>query len=120
MEKQRKAAIDLNGKYIMFFLLVLAVLANLKSIFVDCDIDTEYAVAMSYRMLQGDGMLRQMWEPHQTSAFLCTLLMKSFVVLTGGTTGVVVYLQTMGVLIHGAVVWIFYTFNTKCNILVGI
>lgn len=113
MKKQKNAVYDLNGKYIMFFLLLLAILANLKSIFLDCDIDTEYAVAMSYRMLQGDGMLQQMWEPHQTSAFLCTLLMKPFVAVTGSTTGIVLYLHTMGVLIHGAIVWIFYSFMRK-------
>lgn len=113
MGKLKKAVIDLNGKYIMLFLLLLAVLANIKSIFFDCDIDSEYAVAMSYRMLQGDGMLQQMWEPHQTSAFLCALLMKPFVALTGGTTGIILYLHTLGALIHGVVVWIFYSFMKK-------
>lgn len=113
MSRQGKTEYNLNGKGVMLFLLFLAILANLKSIFFDCEIDVEYAVAMSYRMFRGDNMLQQMWEPHQTSAFLGTLLMKPFVAVTGTTTGIVVYLNACGVLLHGVVVWIFYSFLKK-------
>ena len=99
--------------YIIFFLFLVAIWANVKSIFMNCDPDTEYAVAMSYRMLQGDKLFQQMWEPHQTSAFLCTLLMKPFVAITGGTTGIIIYLHTVGVLIHAAITGIFYSFMKK-------
>lgn len=109
-EKSRRRSFH---NYILFFLLLAAIWANVKSIFMNCDVDTEYAAAMSYRMLQGDGMFREMWEPHQTSAFLCTLLMKPFVAITGGTTGVLLYLHTAGVLIHGVIAWLFYSFLRK-------
>lgn len=107
---QRISAKENKRNLFIGLLFLAAVLVNIKSIFADCDIDAEYAVAMSYRMLQGDRMLQQMWEPHQTSAFLCTFLMKPFLAVTGSTTGVIVYLHGMGVLIHGAITWIFYSF----------
>ena len=112
MQQKKKGRNLLTREHFLFFLLLIAILVNIKSIFTECDIDSEYAVAMSYRMLQGDQMLKQMWEPHQTSAFLCTILMKPFLAVAG-TTGIVLYLQIMGVLIHGAIVYIFYLFMKK-------
>ena len=97
-------------KVVLWLLFLAAIWANVKSIFMNFDVDTEYAAAMSYRMLQGDRMFQQMWEPHQTSAFLCTLLMKLYVAVTGGTAGVIIYLQAAGVLIHGAITFLFYSF----------
>lgn len=113
MQKQCDSVRMRIENWIMLFLLLAAVAVNIKSIFMDCDVDVEYAVAMSARMLQGDRMFLEMQEPHQTSAFLCTVLMKLFVAVTGGTTGVIVYLNCCGVLIHGAVTGITYAFLKK-------
>lgn len=106
----RVPAKDYGKKYFILVLFFAAILVNIKSVFADCDVDVEYAVALSYRMLQGDQMLLQMWEPHQTSAFLCAVLMKPFLVATGGTTGIIIYLHLMGVLIHGVITRVFYCF----------
>ena len=95
-------------KYIFIILAVATVLVNIKSIFTDFGIDSEYAITMSYRMLQGDRMFVEMWEPHQTSAFLCAALMKVYISLTGSLTGVVLYLHIMGLIIHGIVTSILY------------
>ena len=43
--------------------------ATVKIIFFGFDIDEQYAVSMAYRLVQGDRMFLEMWEPHQTSAF---------------------------------------------------
>lgn len=92
-----------NMRRCLYILLAGAILANLKSILSDYDIDIEYALVTSYRMLQGDRMFTQMWEPHQTSAFLTTFLMWIYHSLFGTWTGIVVYLHSMGVLLQGAV-----------------
>lgn len=78
-----------------------AVLVNIKSIFADFDVDSEYAVVMSYRQLLGDTMFAQMWEPHQTSAFLITFLIWIYRTVIGTTTGVVLFLHFVGVLLWG-------------------
>lgn len=88
-------------QWILIILVIGAVLVNIKRIFVDFDADSEYAVAMAYRMVLGDKMIAQMWEPHQTSAFLCALFIKIYLALFGTTTGIVLYLNTLGVVIKG-------------------
>lgn len=55
---------------------------------------------MSYRLLKGDLPVLDMWEPHQTSAFLCSLLMVPYLALTKTTTGIFLYLRICGLLIH--------------------
>lgn len=74
-------------------LLAVSVLAALKVIFVDYTLDEEYQVVMAYRRLAGDRLFGAMWEPHQTSAFACIWLMRLFRAVTGGTTGVVLFLR---------------------------
>ncbi|MCM1112339.1 MAG: GtrA family protein [Muribaculum sp.] len=64
--------------------------------------DSEYQAAMAYRLLQGDQLLREMWEPHQTSAFVPALLMWIYIRLFHTTTGILLYLQVCGTLIRGA------------------
>ncbi len=81
-------------------LLTVTLGISLAMIFMNVNYDSEYQLAMAYRLIDGDTMIREMWEPHQTSAFLCALFLKLFMVVTGGTTGVVVYMQLLGLLIR--------------------
>lgn len=74
--------------------------AALKILLVGFDIDEQYAIAMSYRFLKGDLLILDMWEPHQTSGFLCSLLMALYLALTKTTTGIFLYLRICGLLIH--------------------
>lgn len=92
----------------IYLLLIASVLVNLKSIFTDFDNDLEYAVGMSYRMLKGDLMFAQMWEPHQTSAFLMTFFMGLYISVTKSTVGVVLFLQVVGVLLQGSLAIVNY------------
>lgn len=108
MEKDiRKKDICRN---VTLFLFVAVILANIKCIFTNFDIDSEYAMAMSYRMLRGDHMFTQMWEPHQTSAFLCTFLLGIFTGITGSTMGSAMFLHICGVVIHLLLGFALYAF----------
>lgn len=77
-----------------------SVLAALKLIFFDYTMDEEYQLMMGYRTLRGDCLFREMWEPHQTSAFLCTGLMWLYKTVTGTYTGVLLYLRVCTTLIQ--------------------
>ncbi len=94
------------GKKIYFLYFVLIAAACGSMLFTNIDYDAEYQIAMAYRMIKGDGLITEMWEPHQTSAFLCALLMKIYMVVTGTTTGIVLYTQIVGLLIRGAIAWL--------------
>lgn len=87
-------------------MILASILATIKLIFVDYTLDEEYQIVMAYRNLSGDTLFGTMWEPHQTSAFACVLLMRLFQIITGGTTGVVLFLRvvTTGIQL-GLAVW---------------
>lgn len=98
----------MKEKRFLQLILAAVILVNIKSIFCDFDIDTEYAIATSYRNILGDRMFGEMLEPHQTSSFLCTILMRLYLGIVGSSTGIVLYLHTCGVLIHSLVAWLLY------------
>lgn len=93
-----------NKKRILyFFLMALCALTALKILFVGYDIDEQYAVSMAYRLLKGDRLVVDLWEPHQTSGWLCALLMAPYVAVLKTTTGIILYLRCCGLLLHSAV-----------------
>ena len=57
---------------------ILVAIASVSLLFTNISYDVEYQVAMAYRVLKGDVMILEMWEPHQTSAFLCAIFMKIY------------------------------------------
>lgn len=81
-------------------LIGLTLLSFIKGIWISLDIDESYAVASAYRMIRGDRLLRDMWEPHQFSAFLAALFAAPYIWIRGNTDYLVVYLRIIGVLIH--------------------
>ncbi len=92
------------------------VLVNIKRILIDFDTDFEYAITQSYRMVRGDHMLAQMWEPHQTSAFLNAIFIKIYLTVTGTTTGIALYLNVVGLGVKLAVAWaVWRTFRKYCD-----
>ena len=86
-------------KSVKLILLLGTVMAALKLIFVDYTLDEEYQIVMAYRNLIGDHLFKQMWEPHQTSAFFCSGLIWLYTTVTGTTTGVILFLRfvTLGI-----------------------
>lgn len=88
-------------KLLCILLLAGSFFAALKCIFIGYQMDEGYAVAMSYRMLIGDKMISQIWDPHQTSAFFSAFLMWIYMTLFHTTAGVAIWLRICGTLIHG-------------------
>lgn len=80
---------------IKMLLIAASVLAAIKVIFADYTLDEEYQIVMAYRNLAGDTLFGTMWEPHQTSAFVCIWFMRLFRAVTGSTTGVVLFLRVV-------------------------
>lgn len=88
-------------KYLLSIAAIVLVLGsfliNIKNIFTSCQIDAEYQVTMAYRLLQGDKMFSQMWEPHQTSAFFLAFFEWIFLKITKSTAGILVYANVIGI-----------------------
>ena len=80
--------------------IILTILAAFKMLLQNFSLDEEYQVMMSYRNIMGDNMIDTMWEPHQTSSFLCTLFAWPYFKILGTWTGIVIYLRFLGTLIH--------------------
>lgn len=100
---------SLNTEKIFRILLIMAaVFLNIKYIFVDFGIDAEFQISMSYRLATGDIMFKEMWEPYQMSAFLCAFFIKIYLELFHTTTGIVLYLQVIGVLLDAGVSLLLY------------
>lgn len=89
-------------------LIGLTFLSLARAIWISLDIDESYAVASAYRMVRGDRLIRDMWEPHQLSAFLAALFAAPYIWIRGNTDYLVIYLRIIGVLIHvglGVLLW---------------
>lgn len=100
---------SLRNKNTIYIVMILeAVFLNVKYTFVDFGIDAEFQITMSYRLVKGDCMFKEMWEPHQTSAFLCAFFEIIFLKLFQTTTGMVLYLQLAGVLLDAIIAYCIY------------
>ena len=87
-------------KIVKILLLTGTVLAAIKMLFLNYSMDEEYQVVMAYRNVIGDHLFSQMWEPHQTSVFLCAIGIRVYLAVTHTTTGIVIFLRVMGTIIH--------------------
>lgn len=94
-------------KKLKILLIILSIFAAVKMLFFAFGLDEEYQLVMAYRNVKGDRLFLTMWEPHQTSAFLCALLMRPYLAVAG-TTGVVIWLRLWGTLIHLGVSFYLY------------
>lgn len=120
MDQEKEQRIFYDGgkeksfRILKIFLTISAIALGLKYIFVDFGIDAEFQVSMSYRLAKGDVMFKEMWEPYQTSAFLCAFLIKIYLTVFHTTTGIVLYLQTIGVLLDGIISYLLYRTVSRC------
>ena len=96
-------------KIIRTLMVAAAIVLGIKYILTDFGIDAGFQLTMSYRLATGDVMLKEMWEPYQMSAFLCAPLIALWLAIFRTTTGLVLYLQTAGVLVDAAVSCLFYS-----------
>lgn len=95
-------------KYIYWVFTLLAACCGIVWAFTNLSYDCEYEISMCYRLLQGDKMFQEMWEPHQTSAYLPAALMWIYGKLFKTNTGIVLYLQICGILIRGSLALLLY------------
>lgn len=100
---------QINARRIMLFVLLFCVvIASICKVFIGIDCDEMYIVALGARLLQGDHMMKEMWELHQTSALPVTFFMWIWKSITGSYTGVFVFLRVITGLIQAAVGFIAY------------
>ena len=97
-----------DEKALRRLMLLMLIGLSIKYIFVDFGIDAEFQISMSYRLAKGDLMFREMWEAYQMSAFLCAFFIKIYLFLFQSTTGIVLYLQVIGVLIDVGIAFLLY------------
>lgn len=82
---------------------VICTLVNIKSAFTDYSLDTGYAYAIGYRRLLGDNLFGYMREPHQTSAFFISLLMRLYSVVFPDLTGIVIVTNIISIIVYALV-----------------
>lgn len=100
-------------KIIVVVLSIGAILVNVKNAIVNYNVDTEYAVALSYRLVKGDIMFAEMWEPHQTSAFLSAFFIQLYLWMFGTTTGITLFLNFVGLAIKALMTVFLYVLLRK-------
>ena len=97
-------------------LALLAVLSVGKTLFSGLEIDEQYALSISWRLVKGDALFYTMWEPHQLSALPAAVLLWLFYTVTGGTTGVLLFVRVVMVLAKaGLSVWFYRTMRSKLS-----
>src|SRR5699024_12487191 len=55
----------------------------------------EYALSLGFRLVSGDRLFATMWEPHQLSALTTAPLVALFLGVTGGTTGLLLFVRVV-------------------------
>ena len=91
-------------------LIFLSILATVKLCIISLGIDEEYAVTMSYRIVNGERMFLEMWEPHQMSGFLSAFLIRMFLLVTVSTDYLILYLRLCGCVLQFLIsLFLYYT-----------
>ena len=91
-----------NKKYkaVLYLLIVLNVLAALKTIFICVFVDEEYQISMACRLLAGEKMLADLWDPHQMSAFLSEFFVWIYKSIFKTYDGCLIWVRFWGCMIH--------------------
>ena len=91
----------INGKRAIFIaIIILSVIAAIKTVCVCVFVDEEYQITLGYRLLRGERLFTDIWDPHQTSAFLVEFLMWVYVKLFSTYTGIMIWVRAWGAVIH--------------------
>ncbi len=104
----QKNAQDRLWKILTPVLLVLAVLAMAKTLFVGLEIDEEYAFSLGFRLVKGDRLFYTMWEPHQLSALPAALVLALYTAVVGTTTGALLFVRAVVLACKAAMSVVFY------------
>lgn len=87
---------------------LLSVIIILCSSFLSSDIDEEYVLAMSYRLQNGDQLIKTMWESHQFSSIINAFLLKIRFLFFDSSDYMVLYLRMCGIIVSLTVSIILY------------
>lgn len=104
----QKNAQDRLWKILTPVLLVLAVLAMAKTLFVGLEIDEEYAFSLGFRLVKGDRLFYTMWEPHQLSALPAALVLALYTAIAGTTIGALLLVRAVVLVCKAAMSAVFY------------
>lgn len=104
----QKNAQDRLWKILTPVLLVLAVLAMAKTLFVGLEIDEEYAFSLGFRLVKGDRLFYTMWEPHQLSALPAALVLALYTAIAGTTIGALLFVRAVVLVCKAAMSAVFY------------
>ena len=96
MNTSKTSRLSTEYRFAVWVLLAVAVVVTAKRIFFGLDIDEEYSVALIYRLAKGDVLLKEMWEPHQTSAILAAPFEWVFMHITGKSEHLLIFLRLLG------------------------
>ena len=88
------------SKSFQIMILLLSVLACVKTIFISLDIDESYAMAVGYRLATGERFFKDLWEAHQLGGFFIAPFLRLFLMITGSTSYMVIYARVLGTVIH--------------------
>lgn len=88
--------------YAVLFILgiALSLAGTYKTVFMGCDIDESYAITLSYRLVMGDHLFKEMWEVHQASSIFMAPFIWVYRRVVGNTIGMVVFLRIVGCVIQ--------------------
>ena len=104
----QKNAQDRLWKILTPVLLVPAVLAMAKTLFVGLEIDEEYAFSLGFRLVKRDRLFYTMWEPHQLSALPAALVLALYTAIAGTTTGALLFVRAVVLVCKAAMSAVFY------------
>ena len=97
-----------KNRILPLILILVCAAVMLRSAFTGLEIDEEYALSLGYRLVSGDRLFYDMWEPHQLSSLPAAALLAMFIGITGGTTGVLVFFRLVVLACKAGMSYVFY------------
>ena len=97
-----------KNRILPMILVLVCAAVMLRSAFTGLEIDEEYALSLGYRLVSGDRLFYDMWEPHQLSSLPAAALLAMFIGITGGTTGVLVFFRLVVLVCKAGMSYVFY------------
>ena len=97
-----------KNRILLLILVLFCAAVMLRSAFTGLEIDEEYALSLGYRLVSGDRLFYDMWEPHQLSSPPVAALLAMFIGITGGTTGVLVFFRLVVLACKAGMSCVFY------------
>ena len=88
-------------------LALLCAAALLRSVLTGLEIDEAYTLSLAHRLISGDRLFADMWEPHQLSALPPAALLALYMAVAGTTTGAVLFFRLVVLGCKAAMSWVF-------------